>query len=199
MSDTTNPTQRGKVWFVLAVIAQLLILAAVPARNIYTRLTGTTVILKTAPIDPYDVMTGYFVAMDYDISTPPGVNWSWRPTPESAPTSIPTTSPALKDLPDGCPVYATLAKGEGPAWHAVAYDIEWPKTVPADAVVIKGKKEHRRIRFGVEGYYLPETMREAVEDNLRAERGSGLVEVKVDSCGNAAIVKLTIKDKTYEY
>ena len=44
---------RRLVWFVVAVVAQLFILAAVPAQKIHTITTGKTILLKTAPVDPY--------------------------------------------------------------------------------------------------------------------------------------------------
>ena len=61
-------------FFALALAAQTAILAAVPAKQIYTRLTGTLITIETAPVDPYSFLSGYHVILSYKISTPPGVD-----------------------------------------------------------------------------------------------------------------------------
>ncbi len=62
------------VYFILALTVQAAILAAVPAKQIYTRLTGKTIFIKTAPVDPYSLLSGYYVVLNYEIARPPG--WS---------------------------------------------------------------------------------------------------------------------------
>src|SRR6266511_3020634 len=61
---------RHALYFVLAVAAQFLILAAVPAQKIYTRATGRSVTLKIRPVDPYNVLSGYYVRLNYEIANP---------------------------------------------------------------------------------------------------------------------------------
>ena len=46
--------------FWLALGVQLLLLASVPAKAIYTLNSGTTVFLQTAPVDPVDLLRGYY-------------------------------------------------------------------------------------------------------------------------------------------
>ena len=41
---------------------------AIPAQAIYTHITGKTAILQTIPVDPYDILRGYSVTLNYDIS-----------------------------------------------------------------------------------------------------------------------------------
>ncbi|MFA6134845.1 MAG: GDYXXLXY domain-containing protein [Phycisphaerae bacterium] len=170
---------RTTVAFILAVIVQLGILAAVPARHIHALMTGTPVVLKTAPVDPYSIMSGYYVTLSYDISIPPERH-KW---PDRTHTTI----------------YATLVKGDGPAWKAVAFSTDWPTNVPADAVVLKGESDGWRICYGLEAYFLPETMRHEVANSLSQHRDSTLVDVMVDKQGHAALVRLRIGDKAYEY
>jgi uncharacterized membrane-anchored protein len=47
------------------IVAQLAILAAIPLRQVRARLSGTTVTLETVPVDPYDVLSGYYVTLRY--------------------------------------------------------------------------------------------------------------------------------------
>jgi uncharacterized membrane-anchored protein len=171
--------------FIVAVALQVVIVAAVPARVSFTRFTGKTVFLKTAPIDPYDIMSGYYVTLSYEISIeenlPPG--------------------PGLdQGLKSGQHVYIVLQEGEDGIWDAIRASTRWPEDVPSGAVVIKGEKRRRRgIEFGIESYYIPEGKGEEIEAGLLGNRDTTRVEVKVDRFGNAALIRLHIGGVTYEY
>jgi uncharacterized membrane-anchored protein len=55
--------------FWLALGVQLLLLSSVPAKAIYTLNSGTTVFLQTAPVDPVDLLRGYYQTLGYEISS----------------------------------------------------------------------------------------------------------------------------------
>jgi uncharacterized membrane-anchored protein len=167
------------LWFVAAVVSQLLILAAVPAQKIFTRTTGKTILLKTFPVDPYSIMSGYYVILGYEISNPE-VSTEWKKWPEGAPVWV-----VLKADPNGI-------------WNAVSVHDKRP-TVASDCVVIKGKNYRRRIEYGIEAYFIPEEAREKFERDFREHSREAKVEVKVDAAGNAAIIKLIIQDRVYSY
>jgi len=167
------------VWFVIAVAAQLLILAAVPAQKIHALTTGKTILLKTAPVDPRSVMSDYYVILGYEISNPK-VSTDWEKWPE------------------GRPVWVILKADPNGVWNAVSVHDKRP-SVPSDSVVIKGKKGHRGIEYGIEAYFIPEESRDKVTQDLRRNSRETKAEVKVDSSGNAAITKLIIQDRVYEY
>jgi uncharacterized membrane-anchored protein len=167
------------IWFIVAVAAQLLILAAVPAQKIHTRITGKTILLKTAPVDPYSVMSGYYVTLGYEISNPK-ISTEW------------------KDWPEGKPVWVMLKVDSNGIWDAVSVHDKRP-SVPNDCVVIKGKASRWRIEYGIESYFIPEDARDKVTRDLRSNSKEAKAEVKVDSSGNAAITKLIIQDRVYEY
>jgi len=84
-------------------------------------------------------------------------------------------------------------------WNAVSVHQTRPESVPDGAVVIKGKLQHGRIIYGIETYFIPEDARDVVEKDLRENQNQARVEVKVDSFGHAALVKLLIEDRVYEY
>lgn len=62
---------RKKIYLILAILLQCAIIAAVPLPKLFARLTGQTITIKTAPVDPYDFLSGYHVILSYEISQPP--------------------------------------------------------------------------------------------------------------------------------
>jgi len=168
--------------FAGAVLVQMLILAAVPGQQMYTLMTGRTVVLRTAPVDPYDVMSGYYVTLSYEISRfdrVPG-------------------SKAFDGQEDGTPLYVVLCQGEDGFWQAESVHKARPD-VAADRIVIKGRKSWRTIEYGIETYYIPEAARGTIEDDLRQHARDVRIEVKVDRFGRAALVRLLIGDRVYDY
>jgi uncharacterized membrane-anchored protein len=169
------------ILFVVAVAAQLFIIAAVPAQKIYTRVTGKTIFLKTAPVDPYSVMSGYYVTLGYDISNPK-LSTEWHKWSQEEPV----------------PVWVILKADSNGIWNAVSIHDKQP-SVPDDCAVIKGRASSWRIEYGIESYFIPEDARDKVAQDLRKNYRDAKAEVKVDSYGNAAIIKLIIQDRVYEY
>jgi uncharacterized membrane-anchored protein len=164
-------------FFIFAVVAQILILAAVPAKKIYTRQTGTLVVLKVAPYDPYTILSGYYASVRYSISTPP----------------------AWFQFSNGSDIYVVLQKGSQDFWHAESSHKSWPKSIPPQAIVIKGQKQQRRVVYGIESYFIPEREREKINKDLLINSESARAEVFIDAFGNAAIKRLKIQDRVYEY
>jgi|WetSurMetagenome_2_1015567.scaffolds.fasta_scaffold21894_3 uncharacterized membrane-anchored protein len=175
-------TTRGKslLWIGLAVGLQLAILAAVPATKAYTLATGRTIFLKITPVDPYNIMSGYYMTLNYDISRPQSLVYD-------------------ATVPDEGPAFVVLAEGDDGCWHATSVHAEWPKDVPAGHVVIRGTRHWPSIEYGIESYFVPETMRNEVAADFRKNMTSAKAEVKVDASGRAAIVRLVFGDKVYEY
>lgn len=53
----------------LPLLFQSLLICSIPFQSVYALLTGTTVVLKTQPVDPYDILRGYYQTLSYDISS----------------------------------------------------------------------------------------------------------------------------------
>jgi uncharacterized membrane-anchored protein len=51
------------------LLFQSLLICSIPFQSVYALLTGTTVVLKTQPVDPYDILRGYYQTLSYDISS----------------------------------------------------------------------------------------------------------------------------------
>jgi uncharacterized membrane-anchored protein len=169
-----------RTWFILALVVQALIVAAVPASQIWAKLTGRKVVLKVAPVDPYDVLSGYYVTLRYPIADgvlgKAGIG-SW----------------------DDQTVYVLLKEGADGIWIVESASTYRSDSPPAGSVWIKGKNGWRGVEFGIETYYIPEDARESIAEDLRGHPNEARAEVYVDSSGNAALHRLIIQDRVYQY
>lgn len=166
--------------FALALAVQMLILLAVPAQKMYTRATGRDVVLKVMPVDPYSLLSGYYVTLGYEIS-----NRTAFPNHEQF------------NEYDGV-VYAIVERRDDGLWHPVALANALPTGLPANQIALRGRNNYGRIVYGIEEFYIPETKRETIADDLRQHPDAARVEVKVDGRGNAALVRLRIEERVYE-
>ncbi|MCI0336425.1 MAG: GDYXXLXY domain-containing protein [Acidobacteria bacterium] len=169
---------RRTLFFLLAVAAQILILAAVPAQKIYTRATGKSVMLKIRPVDPYNILSGYYVTLNYEITDP-------------------SSFPGAKDV-SGNLVYAIIEKGSDGVWHPVSLTNSFPANLPENRLAIRGRYNYWRTTYGIEEFFIPEDKRDEIEKGLRENRDQARAEIKVDSKGNAALVRLLIGDHVYD-
>ena len=172
---------RKLIYFVLAVLVQVIILAAIPAKQVSAKLTGKLITIKTAPVDPYDFLSGYHVVLSYEISRPLGLEKLKRENRKNF------------------PVYVVLKEGTDSIWYAESIHETWPQEPPDGCVIIKGKCTHSRVRYGIESYFIPEKHRRDIEEDLRRNARQAKAQVKVDRFGNAALIRLLVDNKVYEY
>ncbi len=176
-----------RFWFPL--IAQVLIVLAVPLPRAITLATGDTVYLSTVPVDPYDLLRGRYVTLRYQIQN----------------------SAVLSDLPRGSAkpaadweeIFITLTPPEDSdptaPWQPVEVNYRYPQEVDPQHVVIRGERGQggRRIDLGLGEYYIPEEIGDALEDDIRDHPEDTRAEVKVDRWGNAALVSVWVEDREY--
>ncbi|MEG4508470.1 GDYXXLXY domain-containing protein [Microcoleus sp. F6_B4] len=219
--DTTNLFQlppeakRLPAWRMwVPLLLQIGLIAAVPATAVYTFITGKTVVLQTAPVDPYDFLRGYYQVLSYDISDLTNLQklpgWKDLPTEKTpCPPGIvcPKNTHNLKPQTSfyvilEAPKTATDT-GRPQAWKPVRVSLENPGNLPANQIAIKGKYNGWRMEYGLETYYMPEDEREKVNQEIseaqRKQRQSFLVEVKVDKTGHAVPVSLWVRDRNYRF
>lgn len=171
---------RQTLYFIAAIAFQVVVLAFVPARKFYTLQTGQMITIRTMPVDPYDFLSGYHVVLSYDISQ--------------------LLEPDDYILSDGKPIFVVLIEGDDGIWSRHAAYEYWPDEIPEGAVILRGVKANQwGFQFGIEHFYIPEKNRNRIERDLRENTGKALADIKVDRFGRAALLRLRIEDRVYEY
>lgn len=191
------------IWFWVVVFLQLCILSTMIAGRVYTRETGSPVLLKTAPIDPWNFLRGDYVRLSYEISQLKydGTPWSppdWRnPEVPAEPPDKGTEMPADDWTPPyrrGDVVWVTLEQGEK-YWTSVAINKSRPEPRPgqviAKARVQSAWHEAVQLKYGIEQFFVPQG--QGLE--LEREPTEMDVEAAVDRFGNVAIRRVFFKGK----
>jgi uncharacterized membrane-anchored protein len=154
------------------------------------------------PVDPYDLLRGYYQTLSYDISSFNTLNklpgWKNLKRPKGS-----------ANLDRNQQVYVTLVKSNPnsstlQAWKPVAIDAQLPTNLSADKIAIRGVSNGNSIIYGLETYYMPEDRKDGVNADINSTRISSsnrnlLVEVKVDNRGVATPVGLWVGDKQYRF
>jgi uncharacterized membrane-anchored protein len=190
--------------FLVPLSLQILMILGLPARAIYTYYTGKTVVLQTMPVDPYDLLRGYSQTLSYDISRTLELEklsgWNTRAKNES-------------DLTNGTRIYVILEAPQNSSftnkppqpWKAVAVSRDRPNNLPSDRIALEGIYRYSSIEYGLERYYLPEARVTDINREIRQLQGNSIskrpfvVEVKVNSQGNAVPASLWIGDRNYKF
>ncbi|MEG4489236.1 GDYXXLXY domain-containing protein [Microcoleus sp. D2_18a_B4] len=201
-----------RLW--VPLLLQIGLIAAVPATAVYTFITGKTVVLQTAPVDPYDFLRGYYQVLSYDISASTNLQKlpGWKDLPRekiycSPGVVCPQNTQSVKAKTSFYVILeapkAATNPGRPQAWKPVRVSLENPANLPANQIAIKGKYNGWQMEYGLETYYMPEDEREKVNQDIseaqRKQRQSFLVEVKVDKTGHAVPVSLWVRDRNYRF
>lgn len=191
-----------RLW--VPLLLQTGLILASPAHSFYTQVTGRTVILQTAPVDPYDPIRGYSQTLSYDISRIENLR------------SLPGGKELFKGsqqnnyLLSGTEFYVILAapastKSQPPLpWKPVSIRSNRPTSLPANQIALKGKSTGNAIKYGLETYYMPESRANEINQDINAtQRGrqpqSFVVEVKVDKQGRAVPISLWVSKRNYRF
>lgn len=187
--------------FALPLLLQTALIAAVPAQSAYTYFTGKTVILETRPVDPYDIMRGYYQTLSYKISD----KETLKKLPGWEAVNNDPSSTSKSQI-----FYVIMDEPENPnssqpptPWQPVAISRDRPTNLDSDQVAIQAEYINQwQIIYGLETYYMPEDQRQKINEQIREaqwERGTFVVEIKVDSSGNAVPVSLWVRDINYKF
>lgn len=191
--------------FAAVLAVQLVILGAVPARQVLARLRGHEVTLLTAPVDPFSPFGGYFMTLSYEVE---------REAREKASGAF-----ANHDV-----VFLVVEKGE-PAWRLVSVERQLPAPRAGRAVLRARWRGPARFELSMGSwaqpelesagrFYLPEAKARALEkamadewkrvsdlpwdERRRAQRTRMLVDLRADDAGNVALVRLRYGTLTFE-
>ena len=184
----TAPFVAGRVpaWrFWLPLLCQLAIVAAVPAPKVWAHATGTTVLLRTTPVDPYDVLRGRYMRLGFADAGFDGL------------AKLPGWRPELGEA--GHDVWVEFAPAPaGKPWKPVAVHGASPTALPPGHVAIRGPAEGGTLDWGMEQYFIPEGAGDGMEAAMRAAaRESILVEARVDARGTAVLEGLWVAGRKY--
>ena len=167
---------RGR-WLAVVVALQAAYLLAWAGYHEWTRATGRTVLLETAPVDPRDLLRGDYMVLGYKIGT----------------VTLPWDEPET-NAKAGREIWVTL-KPEG-KFH-VAEKASWTApTGPTAGLVVRGRvhgpagKREVRVNYGIERYFVPEGMG-------RPQFKTMVVEATVSARGELAIKRLLLDGKAY--
>ena len=214
-----KPKKINKWRFLLPLIFQLGLLAFLPATAINTYLTGKTIILQTAPVDPYNLLTGYYQVLSYEISRTNNLSKleGWQELKDASCQRIKRCPNYSSSLPQGTKVYVILqvpqklnnsdSSSKIQPWQPTRVSHEYPRNLKSSEIALQGQYRNGRIKYGLESYYMPENQKDKVNQDisqanrnrLDREKIPFLVEVKVNSQGKAIPISLWIKDKNYRF
>lgn len=187
----------------VAILVQLAILAAIPARQVLARARGREITLRTAPVDPFSPFGGYYMTLAYEVERP----------------SVAMLEPIRnREL-----VYLVVEKGD-PAWTLATISGQLPTPAP-DRAVLRARWPRGRhdleiqpwMRAQIESagrFYLPEAKARTLEKEMaqewkrvselpweereHAQRTRMLVDLKADDDGNVALVRLRFGELSFE-
>ena len=187
---------------------QLALILSVPAQAIYTHMTGRTVILQTAPVDPYDFLRGYYQVLSYDISRKDNLSKlsGWHQF--KLETSGRFSSNNQTNIYVILAAPTKIENSEIPrVWQPVAVSGKMPENLPDNQIAIQGKFDGWRVKYGLETYFMPEDRREKINQDIQEVQRSVnseedipfVVEVKVNSQGKALPVSLWVRERNYKF
>ncbi|MCG6135374.1 MAG: GDYXXLXY domain-containing protein [Nostoc sp. LLA-1] len=210
MTTSPSPTpEKPLLWrFVIPLLIQAGFILAVPAQAVYTLMTGRTAVLQTVPVDPYDLLRGYSVILNYEISLTSNLKElpGWTELVKQHPSSD-----QQFDLESGTNLYVILEEqkftGEVPqAWKPVRVSGELPTSLNDNQIALKGISSYNSISYGLETYYIPEDQRNDINHDISTARPLKpgqpqpiVVEVKVNPQGNAVPLTMWVRDRRYNF
>ena len=196
--------------FWLPLILQILLIISVPAGVVHTYMTGKTVFLQTAPVDPYNPILGYSQILSYDISRTETLKKlpGWQDIPkenivESQGIKYGETIYLILEAPS---ILATHPFYE--PWRPVAIRTTPPTNLPDDQIYLKGKSNFNRVEYGMETYYMPEDRVRDINQEFATEQGIAreqeklppiVVEARINDQGAGVPVSIWVRDRKYTF
>jgi len=180
---------KTKLPWIVAVL-QLAVLAYMAGEREWVAMTGRTVLLRTAPIDPNDPMRGDYVRLDYEISRVPRELCRDRVA-----TWFDENLVYTRERRDAR-VYAALRVDEFGLAELVALSDQ----PPAEGLFLRGRvdsfsRSAVNVRYGVEAFFMQQGEAREFENAVRGEKAGVPVNARVVvSAGGLAV----LRDYTWE-
>lgn len=153
------------------VAVQVLFFAGWTAVEERRHSVGDVILVRTAPVDPRDLLSGQYMALAYEFTRGPGFRDLGREEQE------------------GEDVWAVLRR-EGDYFVPSYYQSFRPSGLARGEVAIVGRRERWRNVFGVEKYFVPE----GTETPSQADT---TVRLRVSADGQVRIEQVLVKGKPW--
>ncbi len=170
----------------MTVIATLFILTILLGAMVWGRVSllqnGAQVVLKTAPVDPRDLLRGYFVRLSYDISR-------ISPNELQQPLSLEEMRIGFKKHAN---IFVKLQPDENDFWAPISIHRTIPaKEIPDRSVFIRGRVQYGtcpgkrlikrkctyRIRYGIEKFFADKKRARKLED-IGRQQSPEIIELR---------------------
>lgn len=220
--------KRTTAGFCLALVAQVALLAALPWERAGDEATGRTVWLKAAARNRQDVAKGEYLELEYEISalgrlsgakelkngdrawvvmqlTAGGMGEGLRVVAEPPEGLLDDQLAIRGEIVDrGLEIRAFLHETTDGSWAAdsiVAGHFESrPEPSQEDRTVANAWVRQRAIALrDIESYFVPESERARIDDDLRAHPQEVTAQVRVDGSGGATLLQVRIHDRAYDF
>lgn len=183
---------RSRVWIAALAVAllQTAVLGYMVGERAWGLRSGTEVLLKTAPVDPRDLLRGDYVILNYDISRVPAATLTDGPPNKSLDNQV--LSVRLKKQDDG---YWGIVESSFGALETKA-DTVVLKSLPFNYVFYDDpvyRAEAISVNYGIERYYVPEGQGHDLEQARNDNRVA--IAARVSSSGSAVIRSLLLDGK----
>ncbi len=212
MNNIEQSSNKVSLWrLILPLCLQIAFILAVPARAFITSITGQTIILKTRPVDPYDLLRGYSQTLNYNISRTSDLEKldGWEQVLAEVNNEQNNSSKKSNYLKQKTKLYIILEapksnENKPPLpWKAIAISLKNPQNLPENQIALQGIAMNTVIKYGLERYYFPEAQRNEINNrinrNQRDTEQSFVVEIKVDKTGNALPISLWLGTENYKF
>lgn len=134
-------------------------------------LTGKTVILKTQPVDPFDLLRGQYLIINYEISR----------------VDLPA------DVKEGDTVYVSLKEGDDKIWHAEKVLLSKPDSGIFISGTAKQSWRGLGVDYGIEQYFFERDAHIPRMDSVKVKiDGSGQARI-VELLMNGTALNITYK------
>lgn len=161
----------------LVIAVQIGILALIPGRRVEAQLGGDEIVLQTVPVDPYDMLAGYYATLRY--------------AAEQAPRD-----PEVEALAEGSTVYIWLEHGETSA-APIKVATSRP-LVGADIPFVRAKWRRGSVRItDAERFYFPEERRDEINKAFVDAGGRALVTLRLAPDGTPLVTKVRVNGRDY--
>ncbi|HLY74602.1 MAG TPA: GDYXXLXY domain-containing protein [Planctomycetota bacterium] len=153
------------------VLAQVLFFAAWAAVEQRRHTVGDSILVRTMPVDPRDLLSGQYQALSYEFSRPM------------------TLRDLGRDPNEGESVWVVL-RPEGDFYVPDHAESNRPFDLSSGQVAIVGRRERWRTMFGVEKYFVPEGTETPSQRDIT-------VRLRVNADGLARIQEVLVRGKPW--